>query len=544
MTAPSRIGRYRIVEPLGRGAMGVVYRGRDEGLDRDAAVKVIRTEALDDESRAMFLKEARAAARLQHPNIVTVYEMGEEEGVPFLAMELLAGQDLQRAMRERAFADPLAALAVTEQVLSGLGHAHARGIVHRDMKPSNVFLHDGVHVKILDFGVARLGEGLTVTGRVVGTPHYMSPEQVRAEPADGRTDLFSAALMFYEMVTGAKAYRASSAVSVMFQIVHEDPDLSRLPPTPRGEALRRVLRRALARDRADRHPNATALAADLALAVRSYEGETAFPPEPPIGGETLIESSLPEIEEVPPAVVVPAPAPAVAAPASEPELELAHTGAIPDAAPEWELPSDQLAIATKEALPRGPTAAPSSGPGLGLVAAIVAALLVAAGGIWFVAGRPRRPSVEPTPPATTLAEPTPAAVAPTTTVPAVVPTDPAPAAAPSSTPSTRPPAAPTPATPVDVPARLARAESLYEAGHLTAALTEVRAVLKAAPDHEAARYLQDDILLDLSVEQHLKRAYEALAAGDRAAARREAEAGLALKPNESRLGRLMRDRER
>jgi serine/threonine protein kinase len=530
MTAPSRIGRYRIVEPLGRGAMGVVYRGRDEGLDRDAAVKVIRTEALDDESRAMFLKEARAAARLQHPNIVTVYEMGEEEGVPFLAMELLAGQDLQRAMRDRAFADPLAALAVTEQVLSGLGHAHARGIVHRDMKPSNVFLHDGVHVKILDFGVARLGEGLTVTGRVVGTPHYMSPEQVRAEPVDGRTDLFSAALMFYEMVTGAKAYRASSAVSVMFQIVHEDPDLSRLPPTPRGEALRRVLRRALARDREERHPNAAALAADLALAVRSYEGETAFPPEPPIGGETLIESALPEIEEVPPA--------------SEPELELAHTDAIPDAAPEWELPSPQLAIETKEALPRGPTPAPASGPGLGLAAAIVAALLVAAGGIWFVAGRPRRPSVEPTPPAMTLVEPPPATVAPPTTVPTVVPPDPTPAAAPSVTPSARPSTAPTPAAPVDFPARLARAESLYEAGHLTAALTEVRAALKAAPDDEAARYLQDDILLDLSVEQHLKRAYEALAAGDRAAARREAEAGLTLKPNESRLGRLMRDLDR
>ena len=245
MTLPPRIGRYRIVDLLGQGAMGVVYRGRDESLDRDAAVKVIRGEALDDESRAMFQKEARAAARLQHPNIVTVYEMGEEEGAPYLAMELLAGQDLQRAMRDREFADPLAALAVTEQVLAGLGHAHARGIVHRDMKPSNVFVHDGAHVKVLDFGVARLGEALTVTGRVVGTPHYMSPEQVRAAPIDGRTDLFSAALMFYEMVTGTKAYRAASAVSVMFQIVNEDADLSRLPPTPRGEALRRVLRLSL-----------------------------------------------------------------------------------------------------------------------------------------------------------------------------------------------------------------------------------------------------------------------------------------------------------
>jgi eukaryotic-like serine/threonine-protein kinase len=553
MTSPSRIGRYRIVDVLGRGAMGVVYRGRDEGLDRDAAVKVVRTEALDDESRAMFLKEARAAARLQHPNIVTVYELGEEEGVPFLAMELLAGQDLQRAMRDRAFADPLAALAVTEQVLSGLGHAHLRGIVHRDMKPSNVFLHDGAHVKILDFGVARIGEGLTVTGRVVGTPHYMSPEQVRAEPVDGRTDLFSAALMFYEMVTGAKAYRAASAVSVMFQIVHEDADLSRLPPTPRGEALRRVLRRALARDRADRHPNAAALAADLATAVRSYEGETAFPPEPPILGETLM-TALPEIEEETPAPAVrtPAPVPPVGvAPASEPELELAHADALPDAAPEWELPSPQLAIATKEALPRGPAPAPSSTAATAaFVAAVLAALLLASGGIWWWTSRGRAPRAPERGPATVVAEPTLPAPTPT-----VEPTSLAVAPPPGSTPLTAAPAASTPprpapsaaataARPIDTDARLARAESLYEAGHLTAALADVRAVLKVSPDHEAARYLQDDILLDLAVEQHLKRGYEALAAGDRATARREAEAGLALKPNESRLGGLLRDLER
>ena len=542
MSLPARIGRYRIVEILGQGAMGVVYRGRDEGLDRDAAVKVVRGEALDEESRAMFQKEARAAARLQHPNIVTVYEMGEEMGAPFLAMELLAGLDLQRAMRDRAFADPLAALAVTEQVLSGLGHAHARGIVHRDMKPSNVFVHDGAHVKILDFGVARLGEALTVTGRVVGTPHYMSPEQVRADQVDGRTDLFSTALMFYEMVTGAKAYRAASAVSVMFQIVHEEADLSRLPPTPRGDALRRVLRRALARDRAERHPNAAALGADLALAVRSYEGETAFPPEPPLLGATLMESALPEIEEVSRAVVVPAPAPAVAAPAGEPELPLSHADEIPAAAPDWELPSPQLAIATKEALPRDPAPA-SSGPGPGLALAILAALLAAAGGIWMVAGRSRAALPRPTP-ATTLLETVPATVAPEATAPAVVPDAPTPTAVPSSTPVARPSGPATPAAPVDVAARLQRAEALFEAGHLTAALAEARAVLKAAPDHEAARYLQDDILLDLAFEQHLKRAYEALSAGDPATARREAEQGLALKPSESRLATLMREIER
>jgi serine/threonine protein kinase len=555
MTLPPRIGRYQILELLGQGAMGVVYRGRDEGLDRDVAVKVIRGESLDEESRVQFLKEARAAARLQHSGIVTVYELGEEAGAPFLAMELLEGQDLQRAMRGGAVADPLRALAVIEQVLSALGHAHARGIVHRDMKPSNVFLHAGGQVKILDFGVARLGEGMTVTGRVVGTPHYMSPEQIRADRVDGRSDLFSTALMFYEMVAGAKAYRPGSAVTIMYQIVHEDADLSRLPATPGGAVLLAVLRRALARDREERYPDAASFRAALAAAVRG----------PAEASDEPMEVAAPVSDVAPP--------PARDAPISpDDDVELPYT------------------VSSHEP-------APPPGMGMGAMAAAIVVSVAAAGGaIWWWQGRrerldaplahasigplpalpptdsapPAERSIEPAtpPPDVSLSEAGPAPTtpappatltppttqAPPTTLPtATVPpstTRPTLAAAASPVVSPLPMASPRasppsrPAGPADVQSRLDRADRLFETGHLGAALAEVRAVLRDDPGNTEAKYLAEDIELDLAVEDHLKKARAALARGDRETARQQAEAGLRAKPNESRLKAVLRELER
>ena len=527
--------------------MGVVYRGRDESLDRDVAVKVIRGESLDDDSRAQFLKEARAAARLQHPGIVTVYELGEEMGMPFLAMELLEGQDLQHALRQGKVAGPEQALGIIGEVLDALGHAHARGIVHRDMKPSNVFLHGDAHAKILDFGVARLGEGMTVTGRVVGTPHYMSPEQMRASPVDGRSDLFSTALMFYEMVSGAKAYRPGSAVTIMYQIVHEDADLSRLPDTPAGAALLAVLRRALARDRNDRFPSAGALATALTQAVRAHAAE---PPAPRA-----------------------APKPAVVARVAE--LPLAPTSRT--TRPDLDLPFT--------ATPRSDDAAPPPSPsGRMLAAAILVSGLAAGGAIWWwqarqasLGSRPIEASMGPlpvrtagsetaptptveesappsdAPPASVVAEePTPSMPSATTTVPTPLSIAPGsmPAASPPvitvasapspTTPQTRP-ARPTVARPMDAQSRLARADELFQAGRLREALGEVRAVLREDPGNTEAKYLAEDIELDLAVEDHLRKARAALARGDRDAARREAEAGLLAKPNESRLTALLRE---
>ncbi len=270
MGVPERIGRYQVLGELGQGAMGTVYRGRDEGLDRDVAVKVMSKGMADADARARFLREARAAARLQHPNIVVIYELGEHEGAPFMALELLEGVDLQRGIDAGVRPDPRATLPVVLQLLAGLGHAHEHGIVHRDVKPSNVFLPFGRPAKIMDFGVARLaGLGTTTAGVVVGTPNYMSPEQASAGEVDGRSDLFSAGLILYELVTGEKAYQADTLVAILYKILHEPPDLSLIPEGRQWERLRAVLSRALARKADDRYPDARAMSAELARRSRT-----------------------------------------------------------------------------------------------------------------------------------------------------------------------------------------------------------------------------------------------------------------------------------
>ena len=273
MGVPERIGRYQILEELGQGAMGTVYLGRDEMLDRDVAVKVMSKGAADPDARARFLREARAAARLQHPNIVVIYELGEHEGAPFMVLEYLEGVDLQHAIDSGIRPDPRTTLPVVLQLLAGLGHAHEHGIVHRDVKPSNVFLPYGKPAKIMDFGVARLaGLGTTTAGVVVGTPNYMSPEQASAGEIDGRSDLFSSGLILYELVTGEKAYKADSLVAILYKILHEAPDLTLIPEGQKWERLRAVLARALARKAEDRYPDARAMSAELAQALSDLGG--------------------------------------------------------------------------------------------------------------------------------------------------------------------------------------------------------------------------------------------------------------------------------
>ena len=183
MELPDHVGRFRVLELVGEGAMGVVFRGRDESLDRDVALKVMRAQSAEADDKERFLREARSVARLQHPNIVTVYELGDHQGAPFIAMELLEGVDLQRAIEGGLRPNPRATLPIVLQLLAGLGHAHEHGIVHRDIKPSNLFLPRGRPAKIMDFGVARLAGSTSAAGLLVGTPNYMSPEQ-----AAGKTE--------------------------------------------------------------------------------------------------------------------------------------------------------------------------------------------------------------------------------------------------------------------------------------------------------------------------------------------------------------------
>ncbi len=276
-----RIGRYLITGRIGRGGMGMVYRGLDEALEREVAVKTLNVEGtLDAESRKRFEREAKAAAHLQHTNIVTVYEMGEDRGLPYIAMELLPGTDLEALLRsgeEIPLAEKLDAVA---QVCRGLAYAHERGIVHRDIKPSNVRLLEDGTAKIMDFGIAKYGDAhLTKTGMMVGTVHYMSPEQVRGKPLDGRSDVFSVGVILYELLAGVRPFRGEGATQVLYKIVHEEPpavDLAALGEL--GPKLQAVLARALAKEPDARYPGAAALGRALADVLEDVRKAEAPPP--------------------------------------------------------------------------------------------------------------------------------------------------------------------------------------------------------------------------------------------------------------------------
>ncbi len=263
-----RIGKYDIVKPLGKGAMGIVYLAKDSMLDREVALKVMVSNIADDPDLKMrFEREAKAVARLSHPNVVNVFDLGyHTDGSPYMAMELLRGEDLQKTLRMGPM--PLERkVSIIVQVLVGLAHAHQAGIVHRDIKPANIFIGNDGSVKIMDFGVARLTTAsVTGTGAIVGTADYMSPEQVKGARVDGRSDLFSVGCMFYEMLTGKRPFHAENLMAIFFKITHDDPNWNAIPNGPEFDALTPILAKALAKDLPLRYENAT----QFALALRDY----------------------------------------------------------------------------------------------------------------------------------------------------------------------------------------------------------------------------------------------------------------------------------
>jgi eukaryotic-like serine/threonine-protein kinase len=276
---PARIGHYAITGKLGQGGMGVVYAARDERLERPVALKTIKSLADDETARKRFWREARAAASVNHPNVCQLYEIGEDGGELFIAMELLEGE----ALAERLRRGPLSvseAVPMGLAILAALQALHARGIVHRDLKPSNVFLTPH-GIKLLDFGLARTTDpdvalslssdlGLTATGMVVGTPRYMAPEQVTGEGLDARSDLFAVGAILFEMLAGRPAFSGRNAVEIMHATLHEQPPA--LLGTPAVAAADRVIRRALAKRPADRPESADAMSAEL-RAVQGMEGD-------------------------------------------------------------------------------------------------------------------------------------------------------------------------------------------------------------------------------------------------------------------------------
>jgi serine/threonine protein kinase len=508
---PPRIGRFRILDSLGHGAMGIVYRARDESLERDVALKVMSMGlGTDPDARARFKREAQAAARLQHPNIVTIYELGEHEGSPYMVMELMEGLDLQQAIVAGVRPDPKVTLPIVLQLLSGLGHAHEHAIVHRDVKPSNLFLPRGRPAKIMDFGVARLAAGgITTAGMVVGTPNYMSPEQVRAGPVDGRTDLFSAGLILYELVTGEKAYRSDSVVGLLYKIAHEEPDLSLLPRGADWDRVRAVLARALAHDADERYPDARTMSAELIIALQGFGGSVDWAAPSDLG-------LLSRVTQRPASALGFTSTPRPAAP-----QELSDPSNPPPPAAGTPMPTFKIASA---------------------LGALALALLGIAG--WLF--RPARPGPSPSPP------PTPGL---TSTTLASLPTPPVPSPGPSPTrargPTPRPSPGPSPSPtsteppsslePAPENARVERADDLLQRGRYGAALAEAKAILRRDPGNAQAKTIAEEAEAALVVEDRIRRARDAIRRGDRDEALEQVKAGLAVNANDARLMDLFRE---
>ena len=266
--AIQKLGRFELLAELGQGAMGVVYKARDPVLDRVVAIKTINLTLPKDEQadyEARFYQEARAAGGLNHPNIVTIYDIGKSERVAYMAMELLEGEELRSILSSR---EPLAvalALDIAAQVADGLTYAHERQIVHRDIKPANIMIVREGLVKLTDFGIARMrtNEVKTMTGMILGSPKYMSPEQVTGKRADHRCDLFSLGVVLHEMLTGEAPFQADSIHGIMYQIMNFSPPAPSVKNPEAPEMLDLIVAKALSKSVDTRYQSAADMAIDL-----------------------------------------------------------------------------------------------------------------------------------------------------------------------------------------------------------------------------------------------------------------------------------------
>lgn len=280
--AVRKIGRYEIVGELGRGAMGVVYKGRDPIIDRWVAVKTIRFDKFYEEQeiqnlKERFFKEAKAAGKLVHPNIVTVFDVGDEEGLSFIAMEYIEGQPLSKYTLPESLMPCRRAISLLIETAEALHFAHERGIVHRDVKPANIMVTPDGNAKVMDFGIAKLpASTLTNAGAVLGTPSYMSPEQINGREVDGRTDIFSLGCVLYELVTGEKPFKAENLPALSFQICREaasPPSRLNLALDPRIDD---VIAKALAKEPQLRFPNGREMAEALSRILAASDKDGAI----------------------------------------------------------------------------------------------------------------------------------------------------------------------------------------------------------------------------------------------------------------------------
>lgn len=342
------VGRYQILEELGRGAMAVVYKGKDPVIGRTVALKTLLfredSKEMRDLRQALY-RDACAAGTLAHPNIVTIYDVIEEAGMTAVAMEFIEGRTLDALIKEQAPLPIEMAFGLFDQIVAGLDYAHTKGIIHRDVKPANIMLTTDGRVKVTDFGVARVtSAGVMMTATVVGSPSYMSPEQIKGGKIDGRSDLFSATTVLYEMLTKARPFRGDDIATTLYRIVHELPT----PPTEFnpaiGPELTRVFEHAMAKDPNDRYLNG----AELAQAMRQAGG-------------------------FPSATIAIGPAPVDATINMTADAVAARTAIRPPARPVRPAAARPVAVET-------PAPAKGSGKAIALVGAVAALLLLGVGG--------------------------------------------------------------------------------------------------------------------------------------------------------------------
>jgi serine/threonine-protein kinase len=423
-------GRYQVVKRLGAGAFGTVYKAKDKVLGRMLAIKTIRMEGLAASGASVeelvdrFKREAQISAQLRHPNIVTIYDVGETEGVSYLAMEFIDGVGLERVIAAAGRLPLERAALIGAQVADALDFAHRHSVVHRDIKPANIMVEAGDRVKVTDFGIAKVtdsGEHLTMTGSLLGTPSYMSPEQARGGKLDGRSDLFAVGAILYEMLAGQKAFRGDSITGLIFKIITEEPQLiTELDPTiPPG--MVQVIQRALAKAPEQRYQTGREMAEDLLSFTRTgatptlrqgeidtlrggggaaqptFSGqsptvaatqgrapapatEIAPPPAPPRPVEPtyLVSSGVPQAPAVDPTYLVgsgrvPPPPPPIAAAPPAPAAASVPPRAAPPAA---------YAAAPRTARVAQP-AKSSAGLVVGLIGAAALLVLVGGGAAWY-----------------------------------------------------------------------------------------------------------------------------------------------------------------
>ena len=309
-----RIGRYKIVRELGRGAMGVVYHAIDPNIGRPVAIKTIhfgsgRKPEETDRMRERLFREARSAGMLSHPGIVTIYDVEQQGELAYIAMEYVDGPTLDQVLAESDPMDGGRMFSILGQTAVALDYAHSKGIVHRDIKPANIMLSDDGTAKIADFGIAKIAaaENLTMTGSIVGTPHYMSPEQVQGQPVDGRSDQFSLAVIAYEMLTGEKPYTGEHLTTVVYKIVAEEPVPPRRLNPSLSAGIENVLRKALSKKPDARYRNCQEFSEALEKACGAAKGWKPLPRGGLLNAMTMADVKAPQMAATAVAPVLPPP---------------------------------------------------------------------------------------------------------------------------------------------------------------------------------------------------------------------------------------------